>query len=288
MKSAGMMTGAIACLMLLSACGGDAASESNELVVAGNDTTPVEGNMAGMANDPNNPYGQVEMQMHERMMASLGQNAAETFVRKMIEHHRGAVAMTEVLIAQGGDPAVVEKARKGSADQQQEIQALERMLQGGVTGNAPANPYADGEKQMHDRMMAATGASPSETWIRKMIEHHRGAVQMAQTVIEQGGNSQVAAMARKTADKQTKEIAELEGMLAGGGAARTAPAVPAAGPAKAEPRDAAPTSKAKSEAPRPAPKAEPKAAPKAEPKPAPKAPAAAPACAPEHRALGHC
>jgi hypothetical protein len=196
--------------------------------------------------------------------------------------------MNEVLIAQSSEPAVVAKARKTSTDQQKEIQELEQMLQGGVSGNQPANPYAEGEKQMHDRMMAATGANSSETWLRKMIEHHRGAVQMAQVVIAQGGNPQVAAMARKTADKQTKEIAELERMLAGGGAAATAPAAASAEPAaKAASRETAPAPTAKAEAPRAASKAEPKATPKAKPKAAEKAPAA-PACAPEHRALGHC
>jgi uncharacterized protein (DUF305 family) len=288
MKNMGMMTAATAALMLLSACGGGAASENNQTASADNEAIPAENNMAGMAADPNNPYAQAEMQMHERMMAAQGQNSAETFVRKMIEHHRGGIAMSEVLIAQGGEPAVLEKARKTSADQQKEIQELERMLQGGVSGNPPANPYAEGEKEMHDRMMAATGANPSETWLRKMIEHHKGAVQMSQMVIEQGGNPQVAAMAKKTADKQTKEIAELERMLAGGGAAAAAGTASSPEPAaKAEPRETSPAPKAKAEAPREAAKTDPKAAVKAEPKAAEKAPAAS-TCAPEHRAMGHC
>ena len=39
-----------------------------------------------------------------------------------------------------------------------------------------ANPYGPAEMQMHEKMMAATGADASETWVRKMIEHHRGGV----------------------------------------------------------------------------------------------------------------
>ncbi|TFI58445.1 DUF305 domain-containing protein [Sphingomonas parva] len=281
------MTAATAVLMLLAGCGADAGTENNQQrVAAANEQKSADHN--SMAMDPNNPYAQAEMQMHERMMAAQGQNAAETFVRKMIEHHRGGIAMSEVLIAQGGEPAVLEKARKTSADQQKEIQELERMLQGGVSGNSPANPYAEGEKKMHDLMMAATGANPSETWLRKMIEHHKGAVQMSQMVVEQGGNPQVAAVARKTADKQTKEIAELERMLAGGGTTAAAgTASPPETAAKAEPRETSPAPKAKAEAPRAAAKAEPKAAAKAEPKAAEKAPAAS-TCAPEHRAMGHC
>lgn len=48
-----------------------------------------------------------------------------------------------------------------------------------------ANPYAPGEMKMHERMMSAMGADASETWVRKMIEHHRGAIEMSRTAIAQ-------------------------------------------------------------------------------------------------------
>jgi uncharacterized protein (DUF305 family) len=253
--------------------------------------------MSAMAHDPNNPYGQSEMQMHERMMAAVGANASETWVRKMIEHHRGAVDMTNVLIGQGGDEPVLGKARKAVDDQGREIQLLERMLAGGGIGagtSGNANPYTQSEQTMHSRMMVATGANPSETWIRKMIEHHRGAVDMSNILMAQGGDPKVLEMARITAQKQQKEIQELEDILTEGGAAAASSAqIPTAEPpVKAEPPEPAPAAKAKAETTRAAPKATPKAAPKesskAEPAAAPKAPAAAPTCAPEHRAAGHC
>ena len=42
-----------------------------------------------------------------------------------------------------------------------------------------ANPYPPVEMRMHDRMMGAVGANADETWVRKMIEHHRGAIEMS-------------------------------------------------------------------------------------------------------------
>lgn len=165
---------------------------------------------------------------------------------------------------------------------------------GGTTGNA--NPYTQSEQTMHDRMMAATGANPSETWLRKMIEHHRGAVDMSNILIQQGGDPKVLEKARMTAQKQQKEIQDLERMLAGGETAAAAPAPTtatstSASASEAEPRQA-PASKAKAETPRAAPKDAPKAAPKAEPKAEPKAAPEAPAkessCTAEHRAMGHC
>lgn len=244
-----------------------------------------------MANDPNNPFGQAEMQMHERMMAATGANASETWVKKMIEHHRGAVEMSNVLIGLGGEERVLAMARMVVTDQGKEIQELERMLQAGGLGagtNGDADPYKQSAQTMQQRKMAATGANPSETWMRKMIEHHRGAVDMSNVLIDKGGDPKVLEKARTTARKQQQEIEHLEQMLAGKAMAGAAPAAAANAPTLEEPpkrtTTAAPVAKPEASAVKAAPKAIPKAAPKAEPK----APEPTPTCLPEHRAMGHC
>lgn len=256
-------------IAILTACSGGEAD--NQQAAVPSEQAPAD-NMAAMANDPNNPYAQAEMQMHERMMAAQGANASETWVRKMIEHHRGAIEMSNVLLNQGGEQAVLDKARKTSDEQGKEIQELEKMLQAGSIGagtTGEANPFTQSEQMMHDRMMAATGENPSDTWIRKMIEHHRGAVDMSNTLIRQGGDPKVLEMARMTVQKQEKEIQELESMLGDSPASASAPTTKgsSAGPAaKVEPREEKPAPKAKAEAPAAAPKATPKTAPKNEPK----------------------
>ena len=280
-----MSTAAVAVLALTGACsGGDA--ESNNVSANAQQDVSAE----APPTDPNNPYAQAEMQMGERMMAAVGQNAAETWVRKMIEHHRGAIEMTDILERQGGDPQVLEKARETVEEQRRELQELERMLQGGVSGNAPANPYAEGERRSHERMMAAVGANPSETWLRKMIEHHRGGIEMSEIVIAQGGNPQVTDMARRSAAAQRRDIEALERLLrgeaptAGAGGSTAEQSQPAAAAPPAQPK-AVPAPAARNDG-RPAtPRSTPKAEPAAEP-PAGAAPAET--CAPEHRAAGHC
>ena len=66
---------------------------------------------------------------------------------------------------------------------------------------------------MHVQMMAAMGADAGETWIRKMIEHHRGAVTMSQTVLRHSQNAEIRREAQKTIDSQNREIATLNAML---------------------------------------------------------------------------
>ena len=76
-----------------------------------------------------------------------------------------------------------------------------------------ANPYGPAEMQMHEKMMATTGADASETWTRKMIEHHRGAVEMSQIVMRSGATPAVRREAMKTIASQNREIANLNAML---------------------------------------------------------------------------
>lgn len=73
--------------------------------------------------------------------------------------------------------------------------------------------YMPAETAMNERMAAAEGASAADTWMLKMIEHHRGAVAMANIAVTSAGNEMVIAMARQTIEKQTREIAELQRLL---------------------------------------------------------------------------
>jgi uncharacterized protein (DUF305 family) len=280
MKKAPLFCAASALLLAIGCSQGDESANQ----AASNDQAA--GDMNSAMNDPNNPFAQSEMQMNERMMAAVGSDASDTWVRKMIEHHRGAVEMSNVVLPIAQDPMVRQMAQMTVDKQTKEIQELEKLIRQG-TAPAPetANLYRAGEMQMHERMMAAKGATADETWMRKMIEHHRGAVTMSDVVLAQNPPSQVRAMAEKTRSDQMKEIEHLEAMLSGKNPMEAAPSAKTTTPPAAQPKTSA-------AAPKPEPKAAPKAAqkapPKAAPKEEPKAPPATASCAPEHRALGHC
>lgn len=79
--------------------------------------------------------------------------------------------------------------------------------------NSPANPFAEAEMRMHQRMMPAMGSNPDETWARKMIEHHRGAIETGNILLSKGSDQQLKAMARKSIAAQQKEIDELQNWL---------------------------------------------------------------------------
>lgn len=270
---------------LLSACGGGAGN-GNETAQA-NSQQPMANESAQAM--PSGPFAQAEMQMNERMMAAVGANASETWVRKMIEHHRGGVAMSQVLIDQGGEQRFVEMARTTVEKQQREIGEFERMLAGGIEGGSgQPNPFGPVEQSMHRQMMAASGGNVSETWARKMIAHHQGAVDMSELVIRQAGDPEVLAMARKTAEDQRREIAHLEAMLRGEAMpASDSAAAPAAAAREDQQSRAAPATREANAVPPATTPERPAQVDRAASQPRPD-PVPTPTCTDEHRALGHC
>lgn len=76
-----------------------------------------------------------------------------------------------------------------------------------------ANPYPPAEMRMHQKMMAAVGDDATETWVRKMIEHHRGGVETSRIVLGKTHDPAVRAMASKTISEQTREIGQLQNWL---------------------------------------------------------------------------
>jgi uncharacterized protein (DUF305 family) len=83
---------------------------------------------------------------------------------------------------------------------------------GEMMKNTPANPYAEAGMAMHHKMMVV-GADASETWVRQMIEHHRGAVAMSKIAVAQAKDKEARTLAQKGITMQEKDIANLQSWL---------------------------------------------------------------------------
>ena len=257
--------GAMALISSLAACSGADEPAKN---ASAND-------MNTMMADPNNPFAQSEMAMDQAINTAVGVNAADSWVRKMIEHHKGAVDMSRIVLAQNPSADVAKMAQQTIDKQSKEIADLENLVASGTPNPASGELYRATSLQMHETMMAATGMDISETYLRKMLAHHQGAVAMSDVALANGATGAVRAQIEKTKSDQQKEIEIVEAVLRGepmpsAAASASPPTASSAAPAK--PAAAKPT---------------PKPATPAKPKPA--EPAAPPAdCTPEHRAAGHC
>lgn len=223
MKKSLYYLGVIALASTLAGCG--SSDEPANDVVANAD-------MNAMMSDPNNPFAQSEMQMDKAMMAAVGVNAADSWVRKMIAHHRGAIDMSRIVLAQNPTAGAAKMAQATIDKQGKEITDLEKLITAGTPDSANAELYRPAAMQMHSAMMAATGADVSETYLRKMLDHHRGAVAMSDIALANGAAGALRAQIEKTRADQQMEITMVEAMLRGEPMA-AAPAAPAPQPTPA-------------------------------------------------------
>ena len=115
----------------------------------------------------------------------------------------------------GGDP--VQQALRETATANQSAAARETATtsasQHGATergASAGERAFVASESAMHAGMAAASGETVDEAYIAKMIEHHRGAVAMADVALARSQDAEIRRMAQAVKDAQTREIAEMQ------------------------------------------------------------------------------
>ena len=145
-------------------------------------------------------------------------DADVAFAQGMIPHHQGALTMSEVALTRATDPRVIDLAERIEAGQDPEIDLLtgwleewDQPLEAGDIGGMDHGAEDMGGMGMED--MPAAGPDFDRMWLQSMIEHHNGAVDMAQIELEQGRNTEALELAQLISETQTVEIAEMEILL---------------------------------------------------------------------------
>lgn len=138
------------------------------------------------------------------------------FAMGMVVHHEQAIEMSELLLAkQGVNDQVAALAEDIKAAQAPEIQTMNTWLEEwGATGEMGGMDH--GGMMSDDDMAAleqAEGSDASRLFLEQMIQHHRGAIQMAQSELGAGKNSAALDLAQKIIDDQNAEITEMQLLL---------------------------------------------------------------------------
>ncbi|SNR25473.1 DUF305 domain-containing protein [Blastococcus mobilis] len=142
------------------------------------------------------------------------------FAQGMLPHHESAIEMAQLADGRAADPRVLDLATRIEAAQAPEIDTLTGWLdQWGVEGDTGHGSTDHGDmgemaEQDMQALMAASGPEFDRLFLRMMAEHHRGAIQMAETEVAQGQNADAIAMAESIRDSQAVEIADMERLLA--------------------------------------------------------------------------
>jgi uncharacterized protein (DUF305 family) len=154
------------------------------------------------------------------------------FARDMQTHHHQAVEMAFIVRDRSTDPAVRTLAYDIATSQQQQAgQMYGWLVQWGLPQTGPGAPMAwvGGEHAAHveagepmpglataaqlDELRAARGVDADRIFLRLMIAHHRGGVEMADAALAEARTPEVRTLAGAIAKAQTSEITLMEGML---------------------------------------------------------------------------
>jgi uncharacterized protein (DUF305 family) len=68
------------------------------------------------------------------------------------------------------------------------------------------DPYAESRDRMHKDMMVAPTGDADADFVRNMLPHHQGAVDMAKVELEHGRDPELRRLAQAIVDAQEKEI----------------------------------------------------------------------------------
>ena len=151
------------------------------------------------------------------------------FATDMIQHHAQALQMVDFTMSHDLDPEVQQLADDVRAAQAPEIEIMADWLldwEQPVPETVRDHANADSEGMDMDSdlpgMMSgedlqsleqAEGTDFQQMWLEMMIEHHEGAIEMADEERQNGEHPQAVAMAQDIADAQAEEIGTMKNLL---------------------------------------------------------------------------
>ncbi len=224
--------------LLLSACNyKPTETAATEAITATTDSAAARHGMAGTDHVGMNHDGATTssgmMAIMNAMMKSMDAekpagNTDHDFAHMMMAHHQGAVQMSALELKEGKDATLRAMAEKISADQQQEIKALEAAatrLDGAPANYKPqdsADPFTAKMKASMDGMMKDMGAGSGnvdQDFAALMIPHHQSAIDMAKAELAHGRDTKLKEMAQQMIAAQEKEIQQFKDWQAKNGGA---------------------------------------------------------------------
>jgi uncharacterized protein (DUF305 family) len=144
-------------------------------------------------------------------------DADMTFVSGMVPHHQEAVEMAELVESRTQRPELRALADTIITTQNQEISLMQGWqrawgqegesggMDHGSEGGGASMPGTMPKAHM-DELTQLKNTAFDLAFVRMMIEHHQGAVEMAETELRDGANAEAKQLARKIIADQRKEI----------------------------------------------------------------------------------
>ncbi|CAB4707821.1 MAG: DUF305 domain-containing protein [Actinobacteria bacterium] len=150
-----------------------------------------------------------------------------TFARDMVAHHTQALEMVDLTDGRDLDATFAALVREIRETQAPEIASMNRWLElwSGSVPSTASSPEMDDMEGMHhmdgmlsddqlEQLATASDDDFEQLWLQLMIEHHQGALEMAQTELDEGTNALARELAQDVIDTQQSEIETMQDLLA--------------------------------------------------------------------------
>lgn len=214
-------------LTVLSACTADSGS-AEPRAEAESSNPPADGTVI----QPGHPGEEAETLPPDASVPATEHNDSDVeFVQMMIPHHAQAIEMGELARTRANDEQVQALAERIADAQGAEILEMAAWLErhgieaptaedleqdahhgGSHGGHSAMMPGMLSPAEM-DELAAADGARFDELYLRGMIAHHQGAIDMAGRVMTEGSDIRIGEIAADVSVGQTAEIERMRTML---------------------------------------------------------------------------
>ncbi|WP_336882843.1 DUF305 domain-containing protein [Rhodococcus globerulus] len=155
-------------------------------------------------------------------------NSADVmFVQMMHPHHAQAVEMAKMVDSRTANPRILELAASIQSAQGPEMDQMTALLEqwgqpspdttsGGNSTDGMNHGGADSGMMSQQQMTELEGLRDNDfdaAWLNMMIEHHTGAIAMAQTELSDGNSADAKKLATSIVATQQAEIAAMQALL---------------------------------------------------------------------------
>jgi uncharacterized protein (DUF305 family) len=163
-----------------------------------------------------------QMSGHMGHGSSSSKNANYTgadimFLQMMIPHHQQAIDISNLAMKSSQDAELIELAKIIARDQAAEIKQMKAWLtDAGASEDMGHSMDGMGGMLSDDELAALSAATGKEfdvLWLKRMTEHHDGAIHMTQ-MIEDAQNADIKAFGTKVIKDQSEQIDQMKKMLA--------------------------------------------------------------------------